>query len=109
MRQGLVVLILYAIAATATAYWYAENLSVARTAATGYKAAYDMEVLRTSHLKADVMQLEAKHGTARKELRAVLDAYPDWSRGSTPVPVIDSLCNTPGVRCRPRTVPTPRD
>ena len=109
MRQGLVILILYAIAATCTTYWYAGSLSDARDETLRYKGLYDEEVLRTSHLKADVMKLEAVHGKSRKELRDVLAAHPDWSGASVPVPVVDSLCNTPGVRCARSTVRAPGD
>jgi hypothetical protein len=109
MRQGLVILILYAVAASAAVYWYSGSLSVARAEALANKTLYDEEVLRTQHLKADVMRLEGKHAKSRKELLDVLAAHPDWSGANTPVPIADSLCNTPGVRCKARTVRAPGD
>lgn len=109
MRQGLVVLILYAILATASTYWYAGSLSDARTALKGVQALYDEEVLRSQHLKADVQRLEVKHGKSRKELHDVLATHADWAGADVPAAVADSLCNTPGARCAPRTVRAPAD
>lgn len=109
MRQGLVILILYAIAASCATYWFAGSLRDARTEVTRYKGLYDEEVLRTSHLKADVMRLEGKHANSRKELHDVLAAHPDWAGAAVPAPVADSLCNTPGVRCKRGTLRAPRD
>lgn len=107
MRAGLVALIMYAIVATCMVYWGYGQLTLAQATATEYKRLYDDEVLRTAHLKTDVLRLESKHADSRKTLRDALGANPDWSGGSVPVPVADSLCNTPGARCAPRTVPAP--
>lgn len=107
MRQGLVILVLYGILATCTTYWFAASLSEARGERDQYKTLYNEEVLRTSHLKADVLSLEAKHAKSRNELRDVLATHPDWAGAPVPTPVADSLCNTPGARCKPSALRTP--
>lgn len=107
MRTGLVALIMYSLVASCVVYWGYGQLTLAQATAHEYKGLYDAEVLRTAHLRTDVLRLESKHATSRKTLRAALGAAPDWSGGSVPVPVADSLCNTPGARCAPRTVRTP--
>ncbi|AVH86154.1 putative Rz-like protein [Pseudomonas phage phiNV3] len=62
---------------------------------------------RTARIQLTVLELEQRNAPHRAALQGALRSDPTWSAGAVPDPVVDGLCNRPGVRCKPRTVPAP--
>ena len=65
---------------------------VERNRANGLEA--DLKTLRIKHraLQSDVLALEAKRASTRKELTDAVRKDPGWARTATPEPVVNVLC-----------------
>lgn len=110
MRYALIAVLVFATLAGVSSYGYVQAYSALQAAKDSNKEltlALRAEQARTARIQQTVQELESRNAKSRSTLNRALADAPAWSAGDVPMPVADSLCNSPGARCAARKVPAP--
>lgn len=110
MRYAIAVVLVLAVVAGLSSWGYVQTyaaLNLANDKVGSLTQALQAEQARTARIQQTVLDLEKRNAKPRSDLGAAVRANPTWSDGPVPDAVSGSLCNRPGTRCKPRTVPAP--